>query len=602
MKKPTLVIVESPGKIKAIQQYLGKDYIVKASFGHIADLSKGGKFGIGIDIDNKFKPHYVLLEDKIKVVDELIETASKCELILLCSDPDKEGEAISWHLQQRLQDCGVPIKRAVFNEISKKAIQEAVKHPKDINMLLFRSQEARRILDRIVGFTASPFLMETYKTNLSAGRVQSVVSRMIIDREDEINSFIPEEYWVLQANLSKDNKDSFTAKYDPKVSDQQTADQVKADLEGKDLSSTYIVSFVEAKEEKKKPMPPLITAKLQQIMAKSFGFNPEDTMKAAQSLYEGGYLTYIRTDSIRINEDAVKSARQWLKDNSYDVPKTIPVYKNKDAAQDAHECIRPTDLAVGPDSPEIIDPKEKKVYGIVWKYFLASQMMPAIYNTLKISLHLKGNKKHLLKASGKALKYKGYLEILGITDDSKIDIPDLKVGDELILFGKKPVLSEKKLTQPPPRYSLDKLIDTLEKKSIGRPATYAELLSKVCTRNYVEKHGNVFHATDLGKQITKELTKHFSFLEYNYSAELEKKLDEIAEGKVDYIEMLTEFYNKFKKEVNSAYSSNGCVFCEKCEKPMSIRNSKNGSFLGCSGYPKCRFTKPLTQQEAAIPA
>lgn len=589
----TLVIVESPSKAEKIQGYLGKNYIVMASKGHITDLAKGGKHGLGVDIGNSFKPHYVLMNDKIDVLDRLMAAAKQVDQIYVASDPDREGEAIAWHLSQRLLDVGKPIKRMVFNEIKKDKILKAVKEVRDIDMNLFHSQEARRILDRLVGFMASPFLMNFLGSGLSAGRVQSVVTRLVIDREREIENFVPEDFWTIQVNLTKDKKEGFLTKYTGRLTDEKTAQTVRDKLAAKDVE--YVVSEVLAEEEKKYPMPPLVTSSLQQLMSRTHGFGAERTMKAAQALYECGYCSYIRTDSVRISDESLVELRDWLSANGHALPKKSYAYKNKDAAQDAHECIRPSDINLLPhNNMAIIDPDEKLVYEAIWKYYVASQMMPAEYNTLKVTAHVKNDKTLQVKASGKALKTKGYLEILGINDDSKIEIPLLSVGDVLWLFNNKAVKLEHKQTQPPPRYSEDKLIKELVSKNIGRPATYADLLSKVCARNYVEKKGNVYHATDLGKKVTDTLLSFFTFMDYNYTAKMEQQLDEIESGKVDHVDMLKKFYPSFKTELDKAYLNNGGALCDKCSSPMQTRTSKKGEkFLACSAYPKCNNTKNI---------
>lgn len=587
----TLVIVESPTKGEKIQEYLGKNYIVMASKGHIADLGKGGKHGIGIDIKNNFKPRYVLMDDKIEILDNLIKYAQECDNILLSADNDREGESISWHLFQRLQDVGKPIKRMVFNEIKKTAIQKALKEVRDIDMNLFHAQEARRILDRLVGFTASPFLMNFFGPHLSAGRVQSVVTRMIVDREREIENFVPEDFWTAQVKLN-DGKSSFISKYIGKITDQTTADQIKKDLS----EEKYVVSEVISQEENKYPQPPLITSTLQRLMSKQYGFGAERTMKAAQALYEAGYCSYIRTDSVRVSDEALVEVRQWISDNKYKLPPKPYIYKNKEAAQDAHECIRPSDLSLIPnDNFAIINSDEKLVYETIYKVYVASQMMPAVYDTLSVIAHPKNNAKVKVKATGKALKSRGFLEIFGATDDSSIDIPNLVKGQDLNLENKNSVKIDKKQTQPPPRFSEDKLIKELDSRNIGRPATYAELLSKITARNYVEKKGNVFHATELGKKITDILTKFFTFMNYDYTAKLEKQLDEIEQGKINHIEMLNKFYPNFKKEIDLAYINYGGTLCEICESPMATRVVKGSGtkFLGCSSWPKCKFTKSI---------
>lgn len=587
----TLVIVESPSKADKIQSYLGKNYIVMASKGHITDLAKGGKHGLGVDIINNFKPHYVLMDDKISILDDLLNAAKKVDQIFVASDPDREGEAIAWHLATRLADTGKPIKRMVFNEIKKDKLLKAVKNVRDIDLNLFHAQEARRILDRLVGFTASPFLMNFFGSNLSAGRVQSVVTKMVIDREQEIQSFIPEDFWTIQVALTLDGKHGFINKYSDKLTDEPTAKQITKQLSVP--NSEYIVTDVIQEEEKKSPPPPLVTSTLQQLMSKKYGFGADRTMKAAQSLYESGYCTYIRTDSVRIGDDALAEVREYLSTNNFEIPTKPNSFKNKDAAQDAHECIRPSDIKLLPGQNfAIIDSDEKMVYETIWKYFVASQMMPAVFNTLKVIAHHKQNAQLQVKASGKALKSPGFLEILGFTDDSKIDIPNLKVGDILNLFGKSPVKLEQKQTQPAPRFSEDKLIKELVNKNIGRPATYADLLSKITSRNYVNKKGNVYHATDLGQKITNTLSQYFTFMDYNYTAKMEQLLDEIESGKINHVEMLKNFYAQYKTELDSAYINHGGKLCEKCSSPMSSRVAKNtgNKFLACTAYPKCKHT------------
>jgi DNA topoisomerase I len=585
------VIVESPAKCHKIQEYLGTDYLVAASVGHITELAKGGKHGFGVDVNNNFKPHYVIMNDKVTVLDNLLNLAKKCDQVYLSTDPDREGEAISWHIMTRLADVGKPFKRVVFNEIKKSAILKAIQTPREIDLDLFHAQEARRILDRLVGFTASPFLMTFFGDHLSAGRVQSVVTRMIIDREREIETFIPETFWTLQVSLN-DGKTSFTTKFANKLTDEPTAKATKIALN----VPTYQIEEVISAEEKKFPQAPLVTSTLQRIMSKQYGLNADETMKAAQTLYESGYCTYIRTDSVRVGEEALEEVRQWIIDHKYDVPKKPHTYKNKEAVQDAHECIRPSDLTMVPwDNYALIDPNEKLVYETIWRHFVASQMMPAIYDTLSVTAHPVSNSSLKVKASGKALKDKGYLEILkGEIDNAAIDIPNLTVGQQVSLASKNAIKLEKKQTQPPPRYSEDKLIKELVAKNIGRPATYAELLSRITLRNYVEKKGQVYHATPLGKTITDELVKYFTFMDYNYTAKMEQQLDEIEQGKLDHIEMLKKFYPDYQKELNQAYLGHGTEECNVCGSPMVLRKAKNdgSSFWGCIGFPSCRNTKP----------
>ncbi len=593
----TLVIVESPAKGQKIQEYLGKDFIVMASKGHITDLAKGGVHGLGVDVDNNFKPRYVLSEDRFEIMDDLLAAAKKVDRILVASDPDREGEAIAWHLADRLADTGKPIKRMVFNKIKKDALQKALKEIRDIDIDLFHAQEARRILDRLVGFMASPFLMNFFGPKLSAGRVQSVVTRMVIDREREIENFVPEDFWTIQTKLTTASKESFVAKFTGRLTALADANTAKTALDVAD----YVISEVVSAEEKRSPQAPLVTSTLQRIMSKQHGFDAERTMKAAQTLYESGYVSYIRTDSVRVGDEDIDSVRKWLATNKYAVPAKANAFKNKDAVQDAHECIHPTDLDLVPgQNYAIIAPDEKLVYETIWKSFVASQMTPAVYDTLSVTAHPQGNPKMKVKAGGKALKDKGYLQMFGVDDGDGIDIPVLTVGEVVTLSGKGALKMEKKSTQPPPRFSEDKLIKELVNKNIGRPATYADLLSKISARNYVEKKGNVFHATDLGKKITDELTTYFTFMDYNYTAKMEQQLDEIESGKVNHIDMLKKFFPEFKKELSKAYLGHGGTLCSKCGSPMSVRSAKNGDkFMGCSAFPKCRHTYQLNASPAA---
>lgn len=582
-----LVIVESPHKAQTIQTILGNgEYVVKACIGHIVNLPSGSHYGIGVDFDNDYKPRYVLDDDKIQVLKDIQNIAKKSDEILLFTDDDREGHAIAWHLQQRLEDVGKPIKRGVFKEITKSAIEKAINNLGPINMQIVRSQEARRVLDRIVGYMASPFLMNVLNNKkLSSGRVQSVVTKMIVEREEEIENFTPKDFWTIDCLLSNDQQTAFKARYDEKLLDNVTANSVNKDLS----SSDFVVTDVSAKEEKKSPLPPLITAKLQQVMAQ-MGVDPTDTMKAAQSLYESGYITYIRTDSVRTSDEAILSVREYIKSKNYALPKTANKYAVKDDSQNAHECIRPTDLSLepGPDNYAFVDPLEKKVYKVIFEYFVASQMLPAVYNTLKVTLTSSVGG-HKVKASGKCLKDKGFYAVMGLNDASKIDIPLLAKGDKVNLFGKNPVILEKKQTQPPPRYAKHILISQLEKQKIGRPATYASLLATLTTRNYVEAKGNVFYPTELGRTVTHLLDSHFDFMDYNFTQQMESKLDEIEEGKLTYLQVMDDFYPKFKEELNKAYINNNKTICPKCGSVLVERHSKNGDFTGCSNYPACKF-------------
>lgn len=585
----TLVIVESPTKGDKIQGFLGKNYIVVASKGHITELASGGHHGLGVDVDNKFKPHYVISKDRMSTVRELMDLANQVDDIILMTDPDREGEAISWHLYERLKDIGKPMKRALTKEIQPEAIKKAIKNAANINLNMVASQQARQSLDRIVGFTASPFLMATVGPKLSSGRVQSPVTRLVVDREIEIENFKPEDFWTIQARLSSDGKNSFFTKYPNKITTAAEAKTISDKLSAPDVK--YTVSDVAAAQESKAAPAPFITSTLQQHCSRAHSLDAGDTMKAAQSLYEHGLITYMRTDSVRIEPENIDNARDYLTKAGKAIPKKPNSFSNKDAAQDAHEAIRPTDLNVVPGSKQIVDGAEKTVYEAIWRQFLASQMNPALYNTLKVTIKANGVE---MKASGKALKDKGFLEMLNVTDDSKIDIPNLSKGDEVVLAGKTPVLVEKKQTQPPPRYSQSNLLKELEKRGIGRPATYAELLTKIESRDYVNKKGNVYHATDLGKQVVGLLKNYFTFMDYDYTAKLENQLDEIGQGKITYEQMLNSFYKGYKKELDGAYTGEGNQLCDKCGNAMRVITTKTQEqFLGCTNFPKCKNTKKI---------
>lgn len=581
----TLIIVESPSKAKSLEKYLDKNYIIIASKGHITELAKGGHHGIGVDIKNNFTPKYVLMKEKVSLLNEIIALANKCDQVLIASDPDREGEAIAWHLSQRLEGINKPIKRARFHEIKKEAIKKSIANPESINMNIVHAQEGRRILDRIVGFTISPYLMNYYGNNISAGRVQSVATRMIVDRELEIESFVPENYWTIQCSLVDKDKNNFVMKYANKISDQKTAD----DLYSRMINKKYVVKSVEESDEKKNPSAPLITSTLQQIMSKTYKFSADRTMKAAQSLYEAGFCTYLRTDSIRCSDEALKELLDYIKLNNLDAPKKPFIYKNGDAAQDAHECIRPVDINNHPDDAYLSDPDEELVYETIWRYFVASQMSPIVYSALRVEATPEDEPEIVVKAMGKTLKSKGFLDILKIKDKSKMDIPYLKVNDVISLSGKNPILAEKKQTKPPSRYSEADLIKELDDKKIGRPSTYAELLTKITSRGYVEKDENIFHATELGKKITKELIDNFSFMNYDYTAMMETKLDDIGDGKITHLKMLNDFYPDFKKELDKAYKQKKCKECERCNSAMVDRVSKAGNpFYACTN-PSCKF-------------
>lgn len=575
-----LVIIESPGKIEKISSLLGDDYTVIASVGHITELAKGGIHGIGVDIENQFKPKYVLMEDKVKVLNKIIAEAKTHDSIILLCDPDREGISIAWHIKQKLNGIDKDIKSTTTDKLTKEGLKKAFEKLGDININIVRAQEARRVLDRIVGFVASPYLIKTQGTNLSAGRVQSVTVRLVVDREREIEAFTPETFYTIDLTLKKDTE--FKAVYPKKLKDKNEADRIYNILK----DDSFIVSDIADDFEYKNPPAPMITSVLQQTMSNLHGFDADRTMKAAQSLYEGGYVTYIRTDCPDISEEALTDVRAYLTKNNYKIPVKPNKYKSKESAQEAHECIRPTYLENDLKSSFCtLDEDQKKVYDVIWKYFVASQSIPAKYSTRKVTFRSKKDNSVTIKSSGKCLVEANFLDILELKDNSKIEIPFLSVNDEVNLANPKSVVLEKKKTQPPARYNLAKLLKELENRGIGRPSTYADLLSKIESRNYVERKNNVYYPTELGKKITDLLTENFSFMDYEFTAKVEEELDQIALGKLSYLEMMEKFYPLFDAEIKKAYKNSNLELCTKCSNPMVIPKDKPKF---CSNYKKCK--------------
>lgn len=587
--KKKLIIVESPKKAKQISKILGKEYIVQASLGHISDLVKSGKSNMGINIEKGFKPRYKILPDKKDKIKVIAKFASQSDEILLATDDDREGEAIAFHLAEILEKTGKPIKRIKFREITKNAILKSIKNPVELNENLYYAQQARRVLDRIVGFSVSPFLKNKFSANLSAGRVQSVAVRLIVDRDREIEAFKPEEYWNITATLARPDEDFFVAKYNKKITNKKDAGKIKSDLD----SDTYLIDNIEKSEKKKSPKPPFITSSLQRAAATQYKFRAARTMKAAQSLYETGMITYMRTDSVRCSAEAIDFCRKWLDDNGYDKPDTPNSYSAKKSAQDAHEAIRPTDVNLTPKNVYLSD-DEHKIYTLIWERFIASQMMPALYDSVVV--YVKSSSGHILKSTGKTLKYKGWLEIAKDLkkEEKSILLPDLEEGDTVVLVPPK-VVAEQKFTKPPPRFSEYSLISELEKRGIGRPSTYATILSKITNKSYVIRKKNTFISTDIGKKIVDELIKFFNFMAYDYTADMEKRLDKIEEGSLEYEKMLSEFYEPFRSQLRKAYMSEYKDFgyrCDQCgdDTPMLLKHGKFGFYMACYNYPKCRNT------------
>jgi DNA topoisomerase I len=587
----TLIIVESPTKATKIQSILGNSYKVLASYGHICDLAKGGSNGMGIDTNDNFKTKYHIIKEKQTVLQNIIDAAEDKDVdkIILLSDADREGVAISYHLKKYLSTINKPINFSTIHEITKDGIKTSLENVGEVDINLVNAQEARRVLDRIIGFSVSPYLMRFYGNNLSSGRVISVCVRLITDRENDISSFIPEEYWNIAAKFSTSKNETFIARFDKKPSNKTEADNFIAQIK----SQPFAVLSISSQKKKEKPPAPMITSVLQQYMAKKHSFEPERTMNAAQSLYENGFCTYIRTDSTRISDEAISSVRDYIKDNNFDLPKSPNTYEDKIQTQGAHECIRPVSLT---QDISTLPPDEKTLYDVIWKFFVASQMNPAIYDTVNIKIASK-DKSLSFSVSGKALSYKGYLELFGV-DLSKISLPNLSKNEILSLLD---VKSEQKFTKPPPRYNDATLLEELDKRGIGRPSTFADIIKKISARNYVEKSNNIYKPTELGKKITDVLIKSFNFMDYNYTSLLEKKLDDIAEGKLNHLDMLKDFFFPFKKYLDQAYIKKGTSICDKCGSPMLERTSSKNqeTFIGCSSFPNCKNIKKVEKNSAS---
>lgn len=583
----TLFVVESPSKAKKISKFLGKDYIIQASVGHVVDLAQDGKNNMGVNIEKGFVPKYQIIGDKKDKVKALISQAKKVDQILLATDPDREGESIAYHLSDLLKKENDNIWRVSFNSITKEAILKSLENPRDLDRNLFDAQQARRVLDRIVGFSVSPYLIKKLGPKLSAGRVQSVAVKMVVDREREIEAFDSEEYWSIVASLTKDQT-PFVAKYTKKVTNEKRATKIKKDLEG----DVFTIQKVEQSEQAKKPPEPLITATLAALAADKYKFAADRTMKAAQALYESGFITYLRTDSTRLDPSAVDLCRQWLQDNGYSVPKKGNTYGSSKGAQDAHEAIRPTKVESTPQNV-YLSQDQQKIYALIWERFVASQMNPALYDTVKVDI--KSSSGHLLKAAGKVLKFKGWLEIAEERrKEKKVTLPPLKKGEEVKL-APPGVQTDQKFTKPPSRFTIKTLIEELRKNGVGRPSTYDSIMSKITSRGYVEKKKNAFIPTKKGFRVIDELSKYFEFINYDYTAQMEDKLDLVAKGKLSYLDMMNDFYQPFKEQLRQAYRSSHKDYgfrCKNCgeEAIMYLRHGRFGYYLSCMNWPRCQFS------------
>jgi DNA topoisomerase I len=632
-KTGKLVIVESPAKARSVERYLGKGYTVRASKGHVRDLLKSR---LSVDVDNGFEPEYRVPNDKRPTVKELKKDVEGADEIYLATDPDREGEAIAWHLISATDMSeDIPLYRVVFHEITPEAVQEAFEHPREINMDLVNAQQARRILDRLVGYKITPLLWQKVLNNLSAGRVQSVALRLIVDREREIEAFNPVEYWSIEADLAKQNIPGqqvdtrpFTAhllRIDGETFELNSEAEVQPHVD-KINNSSWQVDSIKRGTRKRRPSAPYTTSSMQQEVSRRLGYNTNRTMRLAQQLYEGidlgmegpvGLITYMRTDSTNVSEAAQKEARAYIKQTfgeDYHPPKPRSYKTKSKGAQEAHEAIRPTSVSRTPDSIEAAllahgrDGRALlRLYTLIWQRFLASQMSDAIYNTLRVDISVgptERNRPYLFRVSGRTIRFKGFLALYeeAADEDTTQDedegriIPELSEGDMLDLLK---LMPEQHFTQPPPRYTEASLVRSLEEYGIGRPSTYAPTVRVIQDRSYVEKDGKRLVPTDIGQKVTGLLLDFFpEVLDYSFTARMEDQLDEIAEGEVDWRPMLSEFYQPFEKRVENAQQNmpeiqlNVGRKCPTCgDGDLAIKSGRFGMFVGCSNYPECKHTE-----------
>lgn len=595
-----LVIVESPTKTKAIEKYLGSDYKVVSSKGHIRDLATSGKFGFGVDLENHFEPNYVAIKGKKKDITALKKDAEKAKMVYLATDPDREGEAISWHLKDALQLKDEEYERVVFNEITKNVVKDAFNHTRKIDDDLVHSQETRRILDRIIGFRLSK-LMQSKTGGKSAGRVQSVALKLIVDREREIESFKEEEYWTVTAKFT--DMEASLDTVDGKKADLKTEEETDKVING--LDSKFVISNYEKKSKKKASKYPFITSTMQQEAISKLGFSSKKTMQVAQKLYEGidiendtiGLITYMRTDSVRLSDEFIKSSYAFIKENyGEEYIGYVKKSKKRENVQDAHEAIRPSSINRTPDSiKKYLTKDEFKLYEMIYARALASLMADAKLNQTTITLD---NNNTTFKTTGSVLIFEGYLKVYGKFESSEDKVlPKLKVNDELVADE---IVKDQHFTKPPARYTEAKLIKAMEELGIGRPSTYASTISTLTQRGYVKIIEKKLNPTEVGITTTDKLQEFFSdLINVKYTAKMEEDLDKVAEGKKVWYKILESFYKEFEPEVENAFDKmekkedeeTGEV-CPNCGKPMVIKNGRYGKFEACSGYPECKYIKP----------
>jgi len=610
-----LVIVESPAKAKTIEKYLGKDYKVVASMGHLRDLPKST---LGVDIENDFEPKYIPVKDKHETIAELKKLSQKAEVVYLASDPDREGEAIAWHLKQLLNLSDEKARRVTFNEITKKVVTESIQNPREIYEDLVDAQQARRVLDRIVGYKLSPFLWKKIKRGLSAGRVQSVASRMVVDREREIDAFVSEEYWLLDAWLDCGSKDTaFSARFygkNGKKTELHSKEEVDAVISESE-PGPFVISSIKKGEKQRSPSPPFITSTLQQEASRRLGMTPRRTMSIAQQLYEGveisgqgstGLITYMRTDSLRLSDEALNAAKDYIVGRfGNDYYSGTRTYKTKAGAQDAHEAIRPTNVNLTPEVvKKDLTAEQYRLYKLIWGRFTSSQMANAVYNNVVTDIESNGN---VFRANYSELKFPGYTAIYEDSKDDETEttrkrLPNMAEKQELHLSKMQP---EQQFTQPPARYTEATLIRAMEENGIGRPSTYAPTISTITSKEYVVKDGKYLKPTNLGVVVNDLMVERFNdIVDFNFTANMENELDEVEKGNIYWKDVLRKFNGPFESELASAENEmNGTRIkvpdeiseekCDVCGSYMVVKSGRFGRFLACPNFPECTFTKPI---------